>query len=108
MQTSYQVPSLVYNAQRPIAYTQNQPTNQVPPLEYKHPNTQQQGNTNQPIIKNQVAPDQPKQDQRSTAPTLYQFGPMSHLGHLGSHLGPSGNDLGPIGNHLGPFGSHTS
>ena len=47
-----------------------------------------------------------KQDQRSTAPTLYQLGPLSHLGPFGSHLGPSGNDLGPFGNHLGPFGRH--
>ena len=47
-----------------------------------------------------------KQDQRSTAPTQYQLGPLSHLGHLGSHFGPSGNDLGPFGNHLGPFGRH--
>ena len=47
-----------------------------------------------------------KQDQRSTAPTRYQLGPLSHLGHFGSHLGPSGNYLGPFWNHLGPFGRH--
>ena len=28
-----------------------------------------------------------KQDQRSKAPTWYQLGPLSHLGHFGSHLG---------------------
>ena len=50
--------------------------------------------------------DQTKQDQRSTASTRYQLGPLSHLGHFGSHLGPSGNYLGPFGNHLGPFGRH--
>ena len=49
-----------------------------------------------------------KQDQRSTALTRYQLGPLSHLGHFGSHLGPSGNYLGPFGRHLVRFGSHTS
>ena len=47
-----------------------------------------------------------KQDQRSTAQTRYQLGPLSYLGHFGSHLGPSGNYLGPFGNDLGPFGRH--
>ena len=47
-----------------------------------------------------------KQDQRSTALTRYQLGPLINLAHFGSHLGPSGNDLGPFGNHLGPFGRH--
>ena len=47
-----------------------------------------------------------EQDQRSTAVTRYQLGPLSHLGHFGIHFGPSGNNLEPFGNQLGPFGRH--